>query len=414
MSQPNQDLLNQFNEILKRLSTEDKQKLYDRLKVMSPEDRNKTIVTIVERYGNKKAPAPKSPEAPRKVEQAKRPEPKPANTTSVEEIRKEVESAPKATQRVVDYEEEIPSRPKPKKRLKKPVKIAFTLFAVGLLLVIIAIATFINKDKLGAIFGDNGNAVASSDISESESAAVDETSPEVTDETIASETTIAEPTEIPGPTNVPVVPGSPDLTGLVIVLDPGHQAVADNEAEVCAPWLDISKPRCTAGATGSVTGVCEYDLTLQYCLIIQNYLEQCGATVILTRDSNDVNMSNQERAQFALDNNADVFIRVHCDNANEPDATGVRVYVPDTGDFAETSVELGNQLGNAVAAAEGLTFDETHSTYLYTGLNYANTIPAFQISLGYLSNSENEAVLLDPDNEIEVAVAFADFCAMFL
>ncbi len=440
MEQPNQDIYNKFNDLIKRLPADERQKLYDRLKVMSPEERNQAVVKLVEHFypsvkkagaAPVKAPAPANSPAPNmRQAQAPKPQsvkpqvvnPEPARAPKEEVVfgNNDVSNMNITSSSITAEDFETPSKKnetntKPKKRLKKNVKkamIASIITFVAIIVIgVLGLEAYWHKDQVKAWFNPSETTeetAVSSEVPASEEVATSETVLETSMETEAV------PTEVPGPTNVPVLPGAPDLTGLVIVLDPGHQEVADDSAELCAPWLSISKPRCTAGATGSVTGVPEYELTLQYCLIMQNYLQQCGATVYLTRETNDVNMSNQERANFAVMHEADVFIRVHCDSSEDSGYTGVRVYVPDTGDLSASDVEWGNVLGTLVADAEGLEFDSAVPTYLYTGLNYANTLPAFQISLGFLTNSENEAVLLDPDNEIRVAEVIAEFCSNFL
>ena len=292
-----------------------------------------------------------------------------------------------------------PSRPAPKRRLKKEVKNAITAFVLVVLLGIIGITGYAFRDKLFA-----KNPAATETVATAPSTA----------ETTAAPTATPTVTPTPEPTRVPLAPDAPNLAGLTVVIDPGHQETADNEQELYASWLSSTKPRCTAGATGVVTETPEYELTLDYSLIIADYLEQCGANVILTRDTNDVNISNQERAQIAVSNNADVFLRIHADAAGDSAASGVRVYIPDNGSYTDTSPAYAEQLAELVAAAEGLEVNEVRATSLYTGLNYANTIRAFQISLGFLSNSDDEAVLVNEENIAHVAEAVAVFCAEFM
>lgn len=287
-----------------------------------------------------------------------------------------------------------------KRRLKKSVKNALWAIAAVVMLVIIGILGFSFKDKL---FG-------TSESVPSETIAT--TSVETIQETTPSPTPTVTPT--PEPTRVPLASDHPDLTGLTVVIDPGHQQTTDNEQELYASWLSATKPRCTSGTVGIVTGTPEYELTLDYSIIIADYLEQCGATVILTRDSNDVNISNQERAEIAVTNNADLFIRIHADAAGDSATSGVRVYIPDSGDFTDTSPEYAEQLSELIAEAEGLEVNDVRSTSLYTGLNYANTIRSFQISLGFLSNSDDEAVLMNEDNIRNVAEAISVFCEEFV
>lgn len=291
--------------------------------------------------------------------------------------------------------------PRPKKKLKKGVKNAFLGFFVVALALAIGILVFTFKDKL---FDMGANT--------DESVVAEESIVETTIETTPSPTPTITPT--PEPTRVPVADNHPDLTGLTVVIDPGHQETTDYEQETYASWLSSTKPRCTSGTTGVVSGTPEYELTLDYSIIIADYLEQCGATVILTRDANDVNISNQERAEIAVSNNADLFLRIHADAAGDSFQSGVRVYTPDSGSYTDTSPEYAEQLAELIADAEGLEVNAVRATGLYTGLNYANSIRSFQISLGFLSNSDDEAILINEENIPAVAEAISVFCEEFV
>ena len=101
-------------------------------------------------------------------------------------------------------------------------------------------------------------------------------------------------TPTPSPTPVPLADDHPDLTGLVIVIDPGHQQEADTELEESIPGTTAEKERATSGAVGINSGVKEYELTLEYANVLKEYLEGCGAEVILTRTENDVDISNPD------------------------------------------------------------------------------------------------------------------------
>ena len=296
-------------------------------------------------------------------------------------------------------EEEYRTGRTPNRKLKKSVKNAITGIIVAVLGIAIGALLFVYKDKL---FGGSAQ----------ETVAVQTVATETTSEPTPSPTPTITPT--PEPTRVPIADNHPDLTNLTVVIDPGHQETTDSEQELYASWLSATKPRCTSGATGIVTGINEYELTLDYSLIIADYLEQCGANVILTRDTNDVNISNQERAAIANSNSADVFLRIHADAAGDSMASGVRVYTPDSGSYTDTSPEYAEQLAELVANAEGLEVNAVRATSLYTGLNYANTLRSFQISLGFLSNSDDEAVLTNEANIAAVAEAISIFCEEFV
>ena len=287
-----------------------------------------------------------------------------------------------------------------KKKLKKSVTNTIAGVVAAVLLIGCGVMFWKVKDKLFAPEGESLQETV-------ETAAVTEQT-----EATATPTPTPEPTAtpVPEPTHVPLAADYPDLTGLTVVIDPGHQQTTDNEQELYASWLSATKARCTSGTTGVVTGTPEYELTLQYSLRIADYLEQCGAQVILTRDTDDVNISNQERAAQAVEAQADLFLRIHADAAGDSASSGVRVYYPDTGSFTDTSPAYANDLAEEVAEAEGLEVNAVRATNQYTGLNYANSVRSLQISLGFLSNSDDEAILVNEDNMVAVAQAIAVFC----
>ena len=213
----------------------------------------------------------------------------------------------------------------------------------------------------------------------------------------------------PTPSPVPVNSDHPDLTGLVIVLDPGHQQDYDYAKEESIPGTTADKDRATPGAVGVDSGIKEYELTMEYSIIIKEYLEACGAEVILTRESNDVNISNIERAAVATDNNADCFIRIHADSTPDSEIKGVKVYVPATGKYSSSASEDGNKLAETVADAIGSSSLGSVQSNMYTGLNHADSVRSYQLVIGYLSNSDDDALLGKEDTAYNVAVAISEF-----
>lgn len=213
----------------------------------------------------------------------------------------------------------------------------------------------------------------------------------------------------PTPTPVPVADDHPDLSGLVIVIDPGHQMEPDSELEEAIPGTSAEKERATSGSTGVNSGTKEYELTLEYAMVLKSYLEGCGAEVILTRTENDVNISNIERAQIAVDNEADYFIRIHADSAPDSDISGVKVYVPSTGEYSSSIRSDGEELADTVADAIGSESLGVVQSDMYTGLNHADSVKSFQLVVGYFSNSDDDALLNKKDTPYKVAVAVSEF-----
>lgn len=99
-----------------------------------------------------------------------------------------------------------------------------------------------------------------------------------------------------------------------IVIDPGHQTKGDSSKEPIGPGAKETKAKVTTGATGTYTKQKESELALKVSLLLEKELKQEGYNVIMTRKTNNVNISNSERAKIANDANADAFIRIHADS----------------------------------------------------------------------------------------------------
>ena len=350
--------------------------------------------------------APVKKAQPEKSHPAKKaPEKAHAAKNKPEKNEPEIEAVPVKVEHKKETPEKKPAEPAPKKQEKN----AAQSIILGLLaaIVIVGVLYFIyvfNKTKIDSKFNQFFGMPAEETI---------DTTP---DDGIMGPEPKHFPTETPTPilatptpTSVPVPSDHPDLTGLVIVIDPGHQAEADTTLEESIPGTTAEKERATAGAVGVDSGIKEYELTLQYALIMKEYFEGCGAEVILTRYTNDVNISNIERAKIATDNNADYFIRLHADSAPDSEIKGVKVYVPSTGKYSSSAASDGKKLAETVASGIGSESLGAVQSNMYTGLNHADSVRSYQIVIGYLSNSEDDALLGEEDTAYNAAAAIAGF-----
>ncbi len=394
---------NQFKKMFSELDKDKKKVLHDYLEKMSPDDRMKHAVVLGKKYYE----SHKVEETDRRViakTDAKAKADLKAKAVAAANSAPKTDSNNKAVSKnrsITPNVTEVKSKAMPESNnsMLVPMLVAACIFLFVLCLLKIKDIRNTKKLQLGSV-----TATATLQIE-----TVVTTTELPTPTAIPEPTATPEPTPTPAPTPVPLADNAPDLSGKIIVIDPGHQEITDESEEECAEWLSVTKPRCTSGTTGKATGIHEYEYTLQFGLLLKSYLEECGAEVYITRTVNDVNMSNQERAEYAVSLNPDLFLRIHADGANDSLESGVRVYVPDNGNYTSTNVSEGNNLGKSVAEALGLGFDKALATYVYTGLNYANTIPSFQISLGFLTNSDDESALLDENKQLNAAQAIAEF-----
>lgn len=102
-----------------------------------------------------------------------------------------------------------------------------------------------------------------------------------------------------------------------IVVDPGHQARGDTSKEPVGPGATETKAKVTTGATGNYTKQKESELVLKVSLLLEKELKNEGYNVIMTRTTNNVNISNSERAKIANEARADAFIRIHADSYDD-------------------------------------------------------------------------------------------------
>ena len=102
-----------------------------------------------------------------------------------------------------------------------------------------------------------------------------------------------------------------------IVIDPGHQAKGDPSKEPIGPGASETKAKVTTGATGIYTKQKESELALKVALLLEKELKQEGYNVIMTRKTNNINISNSQRAKIANNAKADAFIRIHADSYDD-------------------------------------------------------------------------------------------------
>ena len=154
-----------------------------------------------------------------------------------------------------------------------------------------------------------------------------------------------------GPSPSPAPNDPTRLSGYVVVLDPGHQAKGNREQEPVSPGSLETKDKVTSGTAGIVTGRPESVVNLEISLMLKDFLESQGCTVYMTRETQDVNLSNIERAQFAQSKNPDVYLRLHGNGSTDQNQHGIGIYVADTGIYADQLPVWGQWLADELCAA---------------------------------------------------------------
>ena len=183
----------------------------------------------------------------------------------------------------------------------------------------------------------------------------------------------------------------------VIVIDPGHQTRGNSEKEPIGPGASETKAKVTGGATGVSTGQTEYNLNLKVALKLRDALEAKGYTVIMTRTTNDVNISNSERAKIANEAGAAAFIRIHANSVDSSSVKGVLTMCQTSsnvynGDLASESYKLSKSVLNNFVDATGAVNKGVTRTDTMSGINWC-TVPTTIVEMGFLSNPEEDELM---------------------
>lgn len=186
------------------------------------------------------------------------------------------------------------------------------------------------------------------------------------------------------------------LGGLVVAVDPGHGGY-------------------DGGARARDSGVWEKELTLKIAQAVESALRERGAQVVLTR-TGDICLAEdgsgkarkradlQKRLDIAADAGADVFLSIHLNEYRDRAESGPQV-------FYQRGADDGRLLAGVMQDALIRTLQPAKQRKANAGDYYVlrNTaLPAALVECGFLSNAQEEKMLLDAAYQRRIAQAVAD------
>ena len=181
-----------------------------------------------------------------------------------------------------------------------------------------------------------------------------------------------------------------NLKNKIITIDPGHGG-------------------SDSGAIGP-NGYSEKEATLAIATDLKDILTGAGAKVIMTRDTDsDVFGANasainelQARVNVANNHKSDIMVSIHCNAFTSPSANGTQTfYYPSS----YKGQRLAQNIQQKMIEANGLT-DRGASTCNFYVVK-KSFMPAVLIETAFITNYNEEALLSDPDWQMQLANAIA-------
>lgn len=203
------------------------------------------------------------------------------------------------------------------------------------------------------------------------------------------------------------------LEGRYIGINAGHQRKADSTKEKLSPEAKSPlKQKVSSGTQGRYTRVPEYKVNLAVALKLKARLEALGARVLMVRTTDNVRISNAERARMMNEAGVDLMLSLHCDGNNRRTVYGLHTLIPakrgyQQGDVLKKSQLLARKIQAAAVKATGARNKGFSTRRDLTSFNWS-AVPTCLVEMGYMTNKAEDKRLVTSAYQDKLAIGFVN------
>jgi N-acetylmuramoyl-L-alanine amidase len=132
----------------------------------------------------------------------------------------------------------------------------------------------------------------------------------------------------------------------------------------------------------------------------------------MIRETNDVNISNKERAEMANESNADILIRIHADGSVNTKVHGTSTLYPSkknpyVSELSDNSYSLSKKIVDAICNSTGSKNRGAIARDDMSGINWSD-IPVSIIEMGFMSNKNEDKLMQTKEYQNKIVKGICD------